>query len=774
MGRTKREVKPPADHLAGAGRPVGAVPGRPGGTRPARPQTHRPAGGPAAGSSITCGPGVRGTRLRKSSATTAARAAPFSAGSSGASSTGPGRCWSPCARTWARWTGGGRPPTPPWARPVLEGEVGPNPTDRAKNGAGRSLIVEGDGGPLGCVVAGANVHETERLPQIIEAMVVKRPKATAERPQPLCLDKGYDNPTGQTATEAAGYVPHIRRIGEEKMDARRRKRHPARRWWSSGRWRSQDLGPGGPGLFAWWDRVGRNRWRDSFANVRQKEARMERRREFPLPSPALEILEQRLLLSTGLEALAVPSGFEVWEEVSFVVERGPQAYSAYFVLNQAAENGEGSSELENDVVEGQQHNWLVLGEGSAIVEDAWTYNAIARAANAAYYMRSNSLLSSQKLEGYADDFDEALLCGTAQYWLKTFGYGAAKVLSSVVTGGAGIVKDTVKESMKAAATHILRQVVTKVVEDQQSADNAWRSVVREGLSSASTELRRLAGQALEPEYGGTISYQTIAGFYDEAISAISWGRGYYSALNLYLEQGLNDYIRNVIVGLDPSGVAEYVNNHFEEMLEDQLMAQSLGCLDYWAARYACKEEGLQLGADAVRTAFLEANRVLELEAQMDAGSYEGNAVGVLAAVLTDGAQEPVTEAMVNYKVRDSGGGVVLTGPCVDLGGGNYQATIQMADVGGAGDYVLEVFATKGGYSDALATTQFSVVHPLQVGHDMGVTGVAWDAGSAINPNSGDLHAMPGETIRIAGTLIRNFGDYAESGVPVYMSLTGPA
>jgi putative transposase len=90
--------------------------------------------------------------------------------------------------------------------------------------------VEGDGGPLGCVVAGANVHDTKLLRQTIAAMVVKRPEATAERPQHLCLDKGYDNPTGQTATEAAGYVPHIRRIGEEKMDARRRKRHPARRW----------------------------------------------------------------------------------------------------------------------------------------------------------------------------------------------------------------------------------------------------------------------------------------------------------------------------------------------------------------------------------------------------------------------------------------------------------------------------------------------------------------------------------------------------------------
>jgi putative transposase len=28
----------------------------------------------------------------------------------------------------------------------------------------------------------------------------------------------------------AGYVPHIRRIGEEKLDTERQKTHPARRW----------------------------------------------------------------------------------------------------------------------------------------------------------------------------------------------------------------------------------------------------------------------------------------------------------------------------------------------------------------------------------------------------------------------------------------------------------------------------------------------------------------------------------------------------------------
>lgn len=79
-------------------------------------------------------------------------------------------------------------------------------------------------------MAGANVHDTKLLRQTIEAIVVDRPEATAEAPQHLCLDKGYDNPTGQSATEAAGYLPHIRRIGEEKLDAKRRKRRPARRW----------------------------------------------------------------------------------------------------------------------------------------------------------------------------------------------------------------------------------------------------------------------------------------------------------------------------------------------------------------------------------------------------------------------------------------------------------------------------------------------------------------------------------------------------------------
>ena len=77
------------------------------------------------------------------------------------------------------------------------------------------------------VVAGANVHDTKLLDMTLEGIVVERPDTGTRH---LCLDKGYDNPTGHEAVAAHGYRGHIRRIGEEKLDATGVKRHPARRW----------------------------------------------------------------------------------------------------------------------------------------------------------------------------------------------------------------------------------------------------------------------------------------------------------------------------------------------------------------------------------------------------------------------------------------------------------------------------------------------------------------------------------------------------------------
>jgi putative transposase len=108
--------------------------------------------------------------------------------------------------------------------------VGKNPTDRAKPGVKKSILVEADGGPLGIAISGANTVDAQLLAITLDAVVVERPQPTEQAPQNFCLDKAYDNPTAHAATKEAGYTPHIRRIGEEKRDPEGEKRYPARRW----------------------------------------------------------------------------------------------------------------------------------------------------------------------------------------------------------------------------------------------------------------------------------------------------------------------------------------------------------------------------------------------------------------------------------------------------------------------------------------------------------------------------------------------------------------
>jgi putative transposase len=87
-------------------------------------------------------------------------------------------------------------------------------------------VTEGSGGPLGIVVAGANVVDAQLLKATLEAIVVERP---ADVEQNLCLDKGYDNPTAREALASFDYIPHIRPIGEAPPKQSRRK-YPPRRW----------------------------------------------------------------------------------------------------------------------------------------------------------------------------------------------------------------------------------------------------------------------------------------------------------------------------------------------------------------------------------------------------------------------------------------------------------------------------------------------------------------------------------------------------------------
>jgi putative transposase len=113
---------------------------------------------------------------------------------------------------------------------AFEEACGKNPTDRGRAGVKKSLLVEGDGGPLALTISGANVPDAHLLALTLDAIVVARPQPTEQEPQHLGLDKGYDNPTGEKAVADQHYIGHIRRIGEEKFDANQEKKYPARRW----------------------------------------------------------------------------------------------------------------------------------------------------------------------------------------------------------------------------------------------------------------------------------------------------------------------------------------------------------------------------------------------------------------------------------------------------------------------------------------------------------------------------------------------------------------
>jgi putative transposase len=112
----------------------------------------------------------------------------------------------------------------------FEGDArGPNPTDRAKAGTKKHVIVEQHGGPLGVVIAGANINDHKLLGATIDAIVVERPDPQ-DVLQHLCLDKAYDNKATEAICAQAGYTAHVRRIGEEKLDGSHKKTYPARRW----------------------------------------------------------------------------------------------------------------------------------------------------------------------------------------------------------------------------------------------------------------------------------------------------------------------------------------------------------------------------------------------------------------------------------------------------------------------------------------------------------------------------------------------------------------
>lgn len=113
----------------------------------------------------------------------------------------------------------------------LGGEAtGPNPTDRAKCGTKRSLLVDEHGVPLGIVVSGANRADVKLLEPTLEEIMIERP-APSDGEQNLCLDKAYAGQPTEVLAQQQGYIVHVPDKANAKQKRTRKPgRRKARRW----------------------------------------------------------------------------------------------------------------------------------------------------------------------------------------------------------------------------------------------------------------------------------------------------------------------------------------------------------------------------------------------------------------------------------------------------------------------------------------------------------------------------------------------------------------
>ena len=87
-------------------------------------------------------------------------------------------------------------------------KTGPNPTDRAKQGTKRSVLVDERGVPLGLVVSGANTPDGQLLEATLASLPIERPDPCI-LPQNLCLDKAYSDTPCADVAQAYGYEIHV-------------------------------------------------------------------------------------------------------------------------------------------------------------------------------------------------------------------------------------------------------------------------------------------------------------------------------------------------------------------------------------------------------------------------------------------------------------------------------------------------------------------------------------------------------------------------------------
>jgi len=96
------------------------------------------------------------------------------------------------------------------AAPLGGDLTGPNPTDRAKSGSKRHILVDQRGAPLSILITAANAHDIPWALTRVDRPIIARPK-TQYRVHHLCADKGYDSDPFRGKLRKRKIVPHIRK-----------------------------------------------------------------------------------------------------------------------------------------------------------------------------------------------------------------------------------------------------------------------------------------------------------------------------------------------------------------------------------------------------------------------------------------------------------------------------------------------------------------------------------------------------------------------------------
>jgi len=91
-------------------------------------------------------------------------------------------------------------------------------------------MTDGQGIPLGLAIDGANRQDMKLLRATLDSLVVTRPQATEDRPQGMCLDKGYDYAVVRALLAEFGFTAHVRSRGEERQALALEAGKRARRW----------------------------------------------------------------------------------------------------------------------------------------------------------------------------------------------------------------------------------------------------------------------------------------------------------------------------------------------------------------------------------------------------------------------------------------------------------------------------------------------------------------------------------------------------------------